>query len=115
MKAETDTTRGIWQAQIRTLYPILEEYREHFVRKYGDAIRAKGSIKSSFGEVYNDPADVELGTLVYLVGSKNLQLPSEEYAVLKAFRDARNTLSHLGILSFGEIDILMHAFAETAG
>ena len=115
VKTEAEATRCIWQAQIKILYPILEEYRERFVRKYGDAIRAKGSIKSSFGEVYNDPADVELGTLVYLVGSKNLQLPSEKYAVLKAFRDARNALSHLGILSFGEIDILMHAFAETAG
>ena len=114
-KTEAEANRCIWQAQIRILYPLLEEYRELFVRKYGDAIHAKGSIKSPFGEIYNDPADVELGTLVYLVGSKSLQLPPEEYTVLNAFRVARNTLSHLGTLNFSEIDMLMCAFAEAAG
>ena len=114
-KTEAEATRRIWQAQIRTLYPILEEYREHFVRKYGEVIRAKCPIESPFGEVYNDPADVELGTLVYMAGCKSLQLSLEEFTILKAFRDARNKLSHLGILNFSEVDMLMRAFAEAAG
>ena len=78
-------------------------------------IRVKCPIKSPFGEVYNDPADVELGTLVYMAGCRSLQLLLEENTILKAFRDARNTLSHLGSLNFGEIVMLMRAFAETAG
>lgn len=114
VKTEAEISRCIWQAQIRILYPMLEEYRERFVRKYGDVIRAKCPIDSPFGEVYHDPADVELGTLVYMAGCKSIQLSSEEYAMLKAFRDARNTLSHLGILNFCEIEMLMRAFAETA-
>ena len=115
VKAEAEVTRCIWQAQIRILYPMLEEYREHFVRKYGDVIRAKCPIESPSGEVYHDPADVELGTLVYMAGCKSLQLSLEEFTILNAFRVARNRLSHLGILSLSEIDMLMHAFAETAG
>ena len=115
LKTQTEASRCIWQAQIRILYPMLEEYRERFVRKYIDVIRVKCPIKSPFGEVYNDPADVELGTLVYMAGCRSLQLLLEENTILKAFRDARNTLSHLGSLNFGEIVMLMRAFAETAG
>ena len=115
LKTQTEASRCIWQAQIRILYPMLEEYRERFVRKYIDVIRVKCPIKSPFGEVYNAPADVELGTLVYMAGCRSLQLLLEENTILKAFRDARNTLSHLGSLNFGEIVMLMRAFAETAG
>ena len=115
LKTQTEASRCIWRAQIRILYPMLEEYRERFVRKYIDVIRAKCPIKSPFGEVYNDPADVELGTLVYMASCRSLQLLLEENTILKAFRDARNTLSHLGSLNFGEIVMLMRAFAETAG
>lgn len=115
VKTQTEVSRCIWQAQIRTLYPMLEEYRERFVRKYIDVLRAKCPIESPFGEVYNEPVDVELGTLVYMAGCKSLQLSLEEFTILKAFRDARNKLSHLGILNFCEIEMLMRAFAETVG
>lgn len=115
VKTQTEASCCIWQTQVRILYPMLEEYRERFVRKYIDVLRAKCPIESPFGAVYNEPADVELGTLVYMAGCKSLQLSLEEFTILKAFRDARNKLSHLGILNFSEVDMLTCAFAEAAG
>ena len=98
-----EVNRGIWRAQIKTLYPIIEEYRENFVSRYDSAIRAELPIRSTYGEVINEPWDVEIGTLVYMAARRKLMLDSTEYERLSRYREARNKLSHLNILSIEEI------------
>ena len=102
-KSAPEVDRLIWLAQIRSIYPLIEEYREIFIQSHKTAIRAQLPISSSYEEVYTDPNDVELGTLYYMASSGALPLISDEYVRLKAFRDARNTLSHLGLLTFEDI------------
>ena len=82
------------------------EFRESFVQKYRIPIKTQLPITSSYGEVYDDPNDVELGTLLFMAGTKRLLLNTKEYNKLKAFKDARNTLSHLGVLTIEEIEYL---------
>ncbi len=105
-KSAEEVRRGIWQVQIKTIYPALEEYRESFVGKYKDAIQKELPIVSSYGEQYRDPEDVELGTLVYMAGSGKIHLPAQEYEKLNCYKEARNRLSHLSILSLEEIGML---------
>lgn len=93
----------IWRAQIKTIYPAIEEYREEFVSQYASSIKAELPISSSYGEIYNEPNDVELGTLKYMADNGRLYLNAKDYEQLKIFKDARNKLSHLNILSFEEI------------
>lgn len=93
----------IWLSQIKTVYPRLEEFREAFVEKYANAIANNLPIQTSYGETYDDPKDVELGTLMYMVGNRNLSLNSSEYENLKNHKEARNKLSHLTALSIAEI------------
>nr|MCR5650353.1 hypothetical protein [Lachnospiraceae bacterium] len=97
----------IWLAQIKTIYPFIEEYREDFVKKYSVDISKKLPIEASYGEVYSDPKDVELGTLVYMAGCGDLVLNGKEYEKLKKFKDARNKLSHLSTLNIEEINELL--------
>lgn len=106
-KSREEVNHSIWLAQIRTIYPVIEEFREDFVQKHYSAIKSKLPITTAFDEVYNDPNDVELGTLVYMAGLGLLFLNPKDYEELKAHKDARNTLSHLGILSYEEIRMLM--------
>ena len=97
----------IWRAQIKTIYPLIEEYREEFVGKHEKAIAKELPFTSSYGETYDDPKDVELGTLVFMADNSRLFISSDEYFLLKKYKDARNKLSHLGVLSVNEIKDLI--------
>lgn len=102
-KKKTDVEHLTWLAQIKTVYPALEEYREDFVQRYHSAIQRQLPITSSYGEVYSNPRDVELGTLKYMADSGGLNLSLKEHERLKVNKDARNKLSHLTPLSLEEI------------
>ncbi len=93
----------IWLSQIKTIYPYLEEYREDFVKRHSSAIMKQLPIQTSYGETCNDPKEVELGALMFMAGQGLLGLSMAEYEKLKAFKEARNTLSHLGILDINQI------------
>lgn len=98
---------GIWRAQIKSIYPLIEAYRGAFVKKYSAAISKGLPITSVYGDVYSDPKDVELGTLVYMVDNGEISIPNKEHNKLKLFKDARNKLSHLSVLSLVEIQMLL--------
>ena len=98
-----DIEQCIWKAQIKTMYPLIEEFRGIFVEKHTVAISKELPISSSYGETYDDPKDVELGTLVYMADNGKILLNSIDYFRLKKFKDARNRLSHLNVLSVDEI------------
>lgn len=106
-KTSEEVEHLIWLAQIKTVYPFLEEYREEFVEKHESQIRKRLPIQSSCGDVCDDPKDVELGMLTFMVGEGHLALSTSEYERLKRFRDARNKLSHLTALGLNEIKALL--------
>lgn len=97
----------VWLSQIKTIYPYLEEYREDFVQRHYGAIAKQLPIQASYGETYDDPKDVELGALMYMVGSGHITLSTVEYEKLKKYKEARNKLSHLTSLTIGEIKDLL--------
>lgn len=102
-KTDSDVNHLIWLAQIRTVYPALEEYREEFVQKYASAIEKQLPITSSYGETYSKPSDVELGTLKYMADDRRINLSPKEFERLKVNKEARNKLSHLKPLTLEEI------------
>ncbi len=102
-RQEADIHSMIWRSQIRSIYPHIEEYRQEFIRRHRSELMSVLPVESSIGEVCREPEDIELGTLIYLAGSKRLFIRSDEYEKLEKYRDARNCLSHLGILSYDSI------------
>lgn len=106
-KTNDEVQHLIWLSQIKTIYPYIEEYREEFVRKYATAIQKQLPITSFYGERYESPKDVELGTLKYMVDNGHIVLSSKEYDRLKKFKEARNKLSHLSYLSLAEIKAIV--------
>lgn len=103
LKEESLVEQDIWKAQIRTIYPYIEEYRRGFVEKYASDIQLCLPIEVNTGERVYEANEVELGTLVYLAGIRKLSLPTREYEKLERYKTARNNLSHLNILSWDEI------------
>lgn len=105
-KTSEQVNDDIWLTQIKTIYPIVEAFRGQFVQKHTSAIEKLLPFTSSYGEEYNEPNDVELGTLVFMADKGKLFLNKAEYDRLRMFKEARNTLSHLGRLSPDEIQTL---------
>lgn len=97
----------IWESQLKLVFPIIEKYRNYFVKKYSSIIQSALPMKNSFGEVVDNPLDVEIGALSYLVGNKTISLNSQEYEELEMFRIARNKLAHLNVLELDVVDKIL--------
>lgn len=102
-KNEEEVNHLIWLAQIKSVYPLLEEYRENFVQKYAAEIKQNLPIKASYDQMYNEPSEVELGTLKYMADKALLALSIKEKEQLTIHKEARNKLSHLSPLTLDEI------------
>ena len=94
----------IWEAQIKLLFPIAERYRTHFVKKYRSHIEKALPIKTMYGEVIDDPLDVELGALSYLAKDKTIPLSAKEDTRLDTFKEIRNYLAHLKTLDYERVE-----------
>ena len=102
-KKRDDIEHDIWLSQLRTVYPILEDYREKFVNKHRKDISRNLPITSSSGEVYSMPEDVELGTLRYLADSQKIATTSAEHDELVLHTMARNDLAHLKPIAISDV------------
>ena len=59
---------AVWKAQIKLVFPELEDFRRNLVQKYSDKIKNYLPITSSSGERIDKPSDVEIGQLFYIAG-----------------------------------------------
>lgn len=85
--------RKIWTAQVRNIFPELENYRIRFIEKYADDIK----------KLYAGDDPIELGKLYYYVMDRKLIVSYEEKDTLEIYKEARNKIAHLGIISFENI------------
>ncbi len=97
----------VWKAQIRTVYPIIEDFRQILIRKRRKDLEHLLPVANAFGETIAKPEDLEIGTLSYLVDNYQLNLPYDMIRVYRTFRESRNKLSHISILSYDEICTLL--------
>lgn len=61
----------VWAAQLETLFPLIENERVSVIESLDDALRERMETEEvrQFGKVIESPMDMELGTLVHLMGS----------------------------------------------
>ena len=90
---------AIWEAQIRFVLPITEKFRRYIIKKYEDTIVRCLPADDDFGNRLEVPQDMELRHLQHFLRGKDDDL-------FKVAYNARNDLSHLGILSSDILDRL---------
>ena len=101
--AENEIVQCVWNAQIKTIFPIIENFRRCFVEKHSEAIQKELPITNSYGEERTQPNEVEIGTLEYMVCEKGITIPVEEHNKLHIYKQARNDLAHLKTLELEKI------------
>lgn len=106
-KNRDEIEKLVWKAQIKVLFPVIEEYRERFVSKYYDEIDRHLPISNTFGQEYTEPMEVELGTLYYMAVNGKIDVTEEEKKEVNLYKNARNNLAHLMNLDIREIRVIL--------
>lgn len=92
---KTNLKKQVWQAQLRIVFPLLEDYRQDLIRKYRKDVEHCLPIETAHGEIISEPEDVELGSLSWLIRQKRLNVTAYEETCIEVCKDARNSLAHL--------------------
>lgn len=93
---------AVWEAQIKLVFPKIENFRADLIRKYESKISRFLPIKSSNNDIVDKATDLEIGQLYFICRSqKIIDLP--EFEMLKKMRDVRNTLAHWEALSYDQL------------
>lgn len=97
---------AVWEAQIKLVFPRLEDFRRELVEKHKEKLQACLPITSSSGERVERVSDLEIGQLYFICNGKHHILDKSEFELLKKMRDARNTLAHQEVLSIEKLTAL---------
>ncbi len=106
-KALEDTVRhAAWVAQIKQVFPLLEDYRQQFIADYEELIKKELPQPGNDGSMIEEPGDAELGLLWFLFKDKWSPISQAARDKLGKFRDARNRIAHMKLLSLEEMQEL---------
>lgn len=108
--------RRIWTAQIQVLFPLIELERQKLIEKWHDSIEEalQENHVEQFGAAVTDPAEVELGTLCYMMRCRvsgdyrMLYIPEEaDRERIRFLHECRNKLAHMNCCAPGQVAALL--------
>lgn len=77
------------------------------ISSYSGIITRELPIRNGYGQSINEPEEVEIGVLYYLIGKSSLKISEKEYMELENYRNARNCLAHMRILELSNIEQIL--------
>ncbi len=99
----------VWAGQIEVLFPLIERQRLEIVDEH--RIQLDAEIKHGlmqFDNPVEKPEDIELGTMVYLMSARRLNIPSYEMRErIHLLRNCRNQLAHRDICNLDQVKALL--------
>ena len=107
---EEDLHKRIWEAQLSTFFPIVEEKRLYYIKRYFDFFKdildngSLGIIDNLTKKKITDPFDLEIGQVVYCVEKITSSITMNELKEMRDVRDVRNALAHLEVLDKAKIE-----------
>ena len=103
----SDIHHAIWQAQMKILFPILEQFRCQLFKTYQKEITDLFYLPRSGTFDCETPDELEIGQLQFLLKNKRV-LSIPDYESLCHAREARNCLAHLNYLPYQKFKPLLH-------
>ena len=107
--SEEQCQRSIWEMQIQTVLPILENVRQLLIKNYESKLTQilTVPVEDDFGNILNEPLDMELRHLRFYGASEKFFKPSD-WELLMFVCDVRNRLAHLKSLPTDELDKIFY-------
>ena len=84
-----------WEAQIQTVFPLIERLRRHFIESYYDDLAKVLPRQDEFGKVLETPPNMELRHMWYYYFKTAGFRHSEDEQTFRLVYNARNELVHL--------------------
>lgn len=97
---------GLWEAQIKVIFPLIEKHRNAIIKKYKSEIEILLPVRTAYGEVIEEVNEVELGTISYLAATGKIRMSLEDGEKVLKLKSARNALAHLDTLAQSEVDAI---------
>ncbi|MBR4641660.1 MAG: hypothetical protein IKO74_02920 [Selenomonadaceae bacterium] len=95
-KSTDDIEQAIWMTQLKLIFPLVETFRRNFIRQYEQQIK-------NTPPFYSAPEEVEIGQLYGQFNQRRWLIAENDADDLEFYREIRNKLAHLEILSFEEL------------
>ena len=99
--SDAATDARVRLAQLKALYPVVEQKRCELIEKYLEKIEKTLPWKNDYGEKRDDPYDFELRDIVFKFDE--IGVSHEDRELVKVLKDIRNSLAHNRTLSYKEI------------
>ncbi|WP_139990585.1 hypothetical protein [Paenibacillus paridis] len=93
----------IWEAQIQTIFPIIEKVRRDFIERYGTALEDIFPVIDDFDKVLQSPYDMEFRHMWYYYFKSSGFRHEGDESTFRLVYDARNDLAHLEPLESSRI------------
>lgn len=100
---------ALWKAQIAVVFPEVEQFRVRFIGQHTAALMRFLPVRNSNDEEIQEPQDLEIGNLDYIVRNNGGICPPEEVRRLAMCRQIRNLLAHNRIVPFAQLKRLWQA------
>lgn len=104
--SEEEIEKQLWEAQIKVVFPLIEKHRNNIVCKYRKEIDLLLPIKTEYDEEIKTAGEVEIGKLLYLAVSKQINMSVEDFSKVSKLKNARNVLAHIKSLKQEDVDEL---------
>lgn len=92
-----DLERRIWKAQVKTVFPVIEDRRQAYIERCYDALRAMNLV----------PEEVEIGALSHKAAIGELRFPSADVEDIRLLKEARNHLAHIREVPFPLVEAIL--------
>lgn len=99
---ETRVKKSLWKAQVKILFPIIEQFRSRFISENLD--RFKGYSLNAYKT--HSIFELEIGQLYHFCMNNNI-LMKKELKFLEKVKDARNSIAHLDVVPYNDVMSLM--------
>ena len=99
---ETRVKKSLWKAQVKILFPIIEQFRSGFISENPD--RLKGCSLKAYKT--SNIFELEIGQLYHLCMNNDI-LTKKELKFLEKVKDARNSIAHLDVVAYNDVISLM--------
>ena len=96
----------LWRAQIKIIFPLIEEHRNSVISKYKNQIEPLLPLRAAYGEEIDVVSGVELGTIAFLVTTGKIMVDANDSDKIRLLKNMRNTLAHIGVIEQNDIDKL---------